>query len=92
MPLHGEWRELKTLCWYEVDAIHPLASQNHHGSTGCVGEQSHLQAKNMKYYCDIQEAEQFGRLLWATGIQQSVDAYEEIVFLGGRGRVDLEFG
>jgi len=46
-----------------------------------VGEQSHLQAKNMNYYCDIQEAEQFGRLLWATGIEHQVDAYEEIVFV-----------
>ena len=79
VPLHGEWRELKTLCWYKVEAIHPSHPQNHHG--GRVGEQSHLQAKNMKYYCDIQEAEQFGRLLWASGIQHQVDAYDEIVFV-----------
>lgn len=79
VPLHGEWRELKTLCWYEVEQIHPSHPQNHHGSR--VGEQSHLQAKNMKYHCDIQEAEQFGRLLWATGIQHQVDGYEEIIFV-----------
>jgi len=47
VPLHGEWRELKTLCWYKVEAIHPSHPQNHHG--GRVGEQSHLQAQNMKY-------------------------------------------
>lgn len=35
----------------------------------------------MKYYCDIAEAEQFGRLLWATGIQNNVDTYDEIVFV-----------
>ena len=87
VPLHGEWRELKTLCWYEVEQIHPSHPKNHHGSAvpnhhgSRVGEQSHLQAKNMKYYCDIQEAEQFGRLLWATGIQHQVDGYEEIVFV-----------
>ncbi len=80
VPLHGEWRELKTLCGYEVERVHPSHPKNHHGVR--VGEQNHLQAKNMKYYCDIQEAEQFGKLLWATGIQQPVDAYEEIVFLG----------
>ena len=79
VPLHGEWRELKTLCWYEVEALQPSHPQNHHGAR--VGEQSHLQARNMKYYCDIQEAEQFGRLLWASGIQHQVDAYEEIVFV-----------
>lgn len=88
VPLHGEWRELKTLCWYEVEAIHTSHPQNHHGSGkrnhlgAQVGEQRHLQARNMKYYCDIQEAEQFGRLLGASAIQQQVDAYDEIVFLG----------
>jgi hypothetical protein len=80
VPLHGEWRELKTLCWYEVETLHPSHPQNHHGER--VGEQSHLQAKNMKYYCDIQEAEQFRRLLWASGHHHQVDAYDEIVFLG----------
>jgi len=79
VPLHGEWRELKTLCWYQVQAIHPSHPQNHHGQR--VGEQSHLQAKNMKYYCDIQEAEQFGRLLSASASHHQVDAYEEIVFV-----------
>ncbi len=94
VPLHGEWRELrsdcdfqsKTLCGYEVEAIHPSRPQNHHpertqGVGERVGEQSRLQAKNMKYYCDIQEAEQFGKLLWASGIQHPVDAHEEIVFV-----------
>src|SRR5271157_2530133 len=86
VPLHGEWRELKTLCWYKVEQIHPSYPQNHHpekaqGVGERVGEQSHLQARNMKYYCDIQEAEQFGRLVWATGIQHQADAHEEIVFV-----------
>jgi Uncharacterised protein family (UPF0236) len=86
VPLHGEWRELKTLCWYEVEMMQPSRSQNHHseraqGVGARVGEQSHLQARNMKYYCDIQEAEQFGKLLWATGTQHQVDAFEEIIFV-----------
>jgi len=79
VPLHGEWRELKTLCWYEVEPIHPSHPQNHHGTR--VGEQSHLQARNMKYYCDIQDAEQFGKLLWASGVHHQVDACEEIIFV-----------
>ena len=79
VPLHGEWRELKTLCWYEVETRHPSHPNNHHGVR--VGEQRHLQARNMKYYCDIQEAEQFGTLLWATGLQHQVDRYAEIVFV-----------
>jgi hypothetical protein len=75
VPLQHEWRELKTLCWYAVEKTSML----HHRQP--VGEQSHLHAKDMKYYCDILEAEQFGRLLWATGIQNKVDTYDEIVFV-----------
>jgi hypothetical protein len=79
VPLQEEWRELKTVCWYEVAPIHTSSPKSHHGQR--VGEQSHLQAKNMKYYCDIQESEQFGRLVWATGLQNNVDAYAEIIFV-----------
>ncbi len=75
VPLQQEWRELKTLCWYHVEPT----PKNHSGQP--VGEQNHLHAKDMQYYCDIMEAEQFGRLLWATGIQNNVDTYEEVVFV-----------
>ena len=75
VPLQHEWRELKTLCWYQVEQT----AKNRPGQP--VGEQSHLHAKGMKYSCDIMEAEQFGRLLWATGIQNNVDTYEEVVFV-----------
>lgn len=79
VPLQHEWRELKTLCWYRVEKIGMSASQKH--TRQPIGEQSHLQAKDMKYYCDIMEAQQFGRLLWATGIQNNVDTYDEVVFV-----------
>lgn len=79
VPLQQEWRELKTLCWYQVEKIHPSHPRKHHGSA--TGEQSDLQAKAMTYHCDITEAEQFGRLLWATGLQNHADAYDEIVFV-----------
>jgi hypothetical protein len=38
----------------------------------------------MKYHCDIMESKQFGRLLWATGIQNKADAYDEVVFRSDR--------
>jgi hypothetical protein len=79
VPLQQEWRELKTLCWYQVEKIHPSIARNHHGPA--MGEQSDLQAKDMQYHCDILEAERFGRLLWATGLQKQADAYEEVVFV-----------
>lgn len=79
VPLQQEWRELKTLCWYRVEKIRPSMPRKHHGQS--TGEQSDLQATAMKYHCDITEAEQFGRLLWATGLQNQADTYDEVVFV-----------
>jgi hypothetical protein len=79
VPLQQEWRELKTLCWYKVETSRPSMPRNHHGAP--IGEQRDLQAKEMKYHCDVTEAEQFGRLLWATGLQNQVDTYDEVVFV-----------
>lgn len=79
VPLQQEWRELKTLCWYQVEKIHPSIPRKHHGQP--TGEQSDLQARDMQYHCDILEAEQFGRLLWASALQKQADTYEEVVFV-----------
>jgi len=79
VPLQHEWRELKTLCWYKVEKIRTVTPNQQ--PKPLVGEQSHLRAKDMQYHCDITEAEQFGRLLWATGLQKHVDTYDEIVFV-----------
>jgi hypothetical protein len=79
VPLQQEWRELKTLCWYRVEKIRPSMPRKHHGQS--TGEQSDWQAKDMQYHCDLTDAEQFGRLLWATGLQNHADTYEEVVFV-----------
>jgi hypothetical protein len=79
VPLQHEWRELKTLCWYKVEQLRPSIPRKHHGQP--MEAQSDLQTKEMQYHCDITEAEQFGRLLWATGLQNQVDTYEEVVFV-----------
>ena len=79
VPLQHEWRELKTLCWYKVEKIHPHTSPKHRQHS--MDEQSHLQARDMKYHCEVTEAEQLGRLLWATGLQNKADTYEEVVFV-----------
>jgi hypothetical protein len=79
VPLQQEWRELKTLCWYQVEKFHPSIPRKHHGQS--TGEQSDLQAKDLKYHCEVTDAEQFGRLLWATGLQNQADTYEEVVFV-----------
>lgn len=79
VPLQHEWRELKTLCWYTVGQTDRSASKKQHNLP--IGEQSYLHSKDMHYYCDIAETEQFGRLLWATGVQHTADAYQEIIFV-----------
>ena len=45
-------------------------------------EQPALRAKNLKYFCDIIEAEEFGKLLWASGVQMKADLIPELIFLG----------
>jgi hypothetical protein len=79
VPLHGEWRELKSLAWYRVETIASYHAHRHHSKK--VGEQTHLQASQISYACDIREAESFGELLWASGWRRRADLYEEIIFI-----------
>jgi hypothetical protein len=78
-PLKGEWRELKNIAWYRVEAIRSYQSRRHHAST--VGEQNDLQAQDITYHCDIQTPDQFSALLWATACQRNADLHDELVFV-----------
>jgi hypothetical protein len=78
-PLKGEWRELKNIAWYRVEIIRSYQSRRHHA--GSVGEQNDLQAQAITYHCDIQTADQFGALFWATACQRNADLFEELVFV-----------
>lgn len=79
VPLHGEWRELKSVAWYRVEKVVPYRSKRHHSKS--VGEQNHLQACEISYACDICEAEVFGSLVWATGWRRRADLHEELIFI-----------
>jgi hypothetical protein len=78
-PLQGEWRELKSIAWYQVEPVKAYQAQRHHGLR--VGEQHHLQAQAISYHCQFQEAEQFGPFAWATGWKRKADLYEQLVFV-----------
>lgn len=78
-PLNEEWREMKTGCWFEVEPIRKEQVPNYRQAK--VGETGTLKAKNIKYYCDIDQAEQFGKLMWATGCQNLADLTQEIIFV-----------
>lgn len=78
-PLKDEWRELKNIAWYRVEKIRSYQKHRHHAS--CVGEQKDLQAQEISYHCDIQSADEFKSLFWATACQRNADLYDELVFV-----------
>ena len=78
---HEDWRDMKTLCWYEVERVPPV-QQTTRQRKKVEREQPALRAKNMRYFCDISEAEEFGKLLWATGCRLNADLSPELIFLG----------
>jgi len=76
-----DWREVKVGCWYEVEAVPPSQKKAHQHKMEAIGKQA-LRAKDQQYYCDIQKADEFAPLFWATGCQAKADLAEEVVFLG----------
>jgi hypothetical protein len=78
---HEDWRDMKVLCWYETEKVSPAHRSTRQREKACR-EQSIYRAKNMRYTCDITEADDFGKLLWATGCDLNADLSPELVFLG----------
>ena len=66
VPIGEEWRELKSLSWYRVAEVY--------------GQEQH-RAQEISYHCDIAPAQEFGRLLWATGVQRRADKAQELIFV-----------
>lgn len=78
---HEDWRDMKVLCWYEVEGV-PPAQLSTRQREKVAREQPALRAKNMRYFCDITEADDFGKLLWASGCTVDADLCSELIFLG----------
>lgn len=66
------WRELKVGAWFTTYAQPPTQP----------GGQWSIRAKNIHYYTDICAAEDFGRLVWATGFQHHAQLAVELIILG----------
>jgi hypothetical protein len=66
------WRELKVGAWFEAKGQPPKKPN---------GKWS-IQAQNITYYADIAEAEDFGKIVWATGVQRDAHRALELVILG----------
>jgi len=66
------WRDMKVGAWFTTHMEPPTSPH----------EDWEIRATDISYYCDIQPAEQFGDLIWATGCQHQAQLAEELVFLG----------
>ena len=74
------WRDLKVGCWYEAEIV-PNRQQSVRQKDKAQREDIVLRAKNQQYFCDIAKAEQFGKLLWATGCALGADRACILVFI-----------
>jgi hypothetical protein len=74
------WRDLKVGCWYQGEIVserEQSARQKRKAQrTGTV-----IRAKGKEYFCDISEAAEFGKLLWATGCSVGADRAKVLVFV-----------
>jgi len=76
MHVRGEndhpWRELKIGAWFQARGRPPNKPDG----------KWRIQAENIVYYADVCEAQQFGELLWASGLQRQADQAVELIFIG----------
>ena len=75
-----EWRDMKVGCWYEAEAV-PAGWQSKRQREKSEREQGVHRAKDIRYYCDIMEASEFGKLMWGTGCEAKADLANELVFV-----------
>jgi hypothetical protein len=66
VPLEEEWKEAKTVSWYQV---------------GSRYGKEELHAQEIAYYTSLETAETFGELLWGTGVHHQVDRSSELIFV-----------
>lgn len=74
------WRDLKVGCWYEAEPVPPSQRSTRQRDKG-ARDQAVFRAKHLRYYCDILEAQAFGKLLWGTGCAVKADLVPELVFV-----------
>jgi len=70
------WRELKVGAWFVAKGQPPKTPRG----------QWTIQAQDITYYADIASADDFGQLLWATGVQRDAQRAGELIFLGDGAR------
>jgi hypothetical protein len=66
------WRELKMGAWFQARGRPPTTPDG----------KWRIQAENITYFADVCEAQTFGELLWASGLQRNADQAVELIFIG----------
>jgi hypothetical protein len=66
------WRELKIGAWFQARGRPPKSPDG----------KWRIQAENITYYADVCEAQTFGELVWASGLQRNADQAVELIFIG----------
>jgi hypothetical protein len=74
------WRDLKAGCWYEGEIV-PTRQRSVRQKDKAQRAGVVLRAKNQQYFCDIEKAEEFGKLFWATGCAVGADRARILVFI-----------
>lgn len=74
------WRDLKVGCWYEAEPV-PLSQRSTRQRAVSEHGQLSQRATNIRYYCDLVDAQTFGPLMWATGCAAQADRTRELVFV-----------
>jgi len=70
------WRELKVGAWFTARGQPPKTPNG----------QWSIQAQDITYYTDIAQADDFGDILWATGVQRDAHRALELIFLADGAR------
>lgn len=66
VPVEEGWKEAKLISWYQV---------------GKRYGQSEWHAQAIHHYASLEEAAQFGKLVWGTAVAHQVDRAKELVFV-----------
>jgi hypothetical protein len=74
------WRDLKIGCWYQGEIV-PKRERSVRQKGKAEREGTVIRARNKEYFCDIAPADEFGKLLWATGCSAGADHARVLIFV-----------
>ena len=77
---HENWRDMKVGCWYQAEPVSKM-HQSKRQKAKAERDDTVFRTTEPHYFCDICPAEQFGKLLWASGCQNWADLVPELIFV-----------